>query len=87
MTEKGTWLGNTEIHTNQRVKQVCPMSPVSFNIHFDEVTDNGKYFKYFKIGNVVLNIIIFGDNQAIFSESENDLQRAVDRPENIAKWL
>jgi hypothetical protein len=60
------------------------MSPVSFNIHFDKVINNGKYFK---IGNAVLNIILFGDNQAIFSESENYLQRAVDRPENIAKWL
>jgi hypothetical protein len=37
ITEKGTWVGNKEIHTNHRVKQICPMSPTSFNIYFDKV--------------------------------------------------
>jgi hypothetical protein len=45
---------------------------------------NGKYFKYLNIGNIVLNIILFADNQAIFSESEDGLQRALNGPENIA---
>jgi hypothetical protein len=40
--------------------------------------------KDFKIGNTVLNTILFADDQSIFSESEDDLQRAVNRCENTA---
>jgi hypothetical protein len=40
--------------------------------------------KDFKIGNTVLNTILFVDDQAIFSESVAGLQRAVNRLENIA---
>jgi hypothetical protein len=40
--------------------------------------------KDFKIGNTVLNTILFADDQAIFSESEAGLRRAVNRLENIA---
>jgi hypothetical protein len=40
--------------------------------------------KHFKIGNAVLNTILFADDQAIFNESEAGLQRAVNRLENIA---
>jgi hypothetical protein len=43
--------------------------------------------KDFKIGNTVLNIILFADDQAIFSESEASLQRAVNRLENIANGI
>jgi hypothetical protein len=32
-----------------------------------------------KIGDTVLNTILFADDQAIFSESEDGLQRAVNR--------
>jgi hypothetical protein len=39
--------------------------------------------KDFKTGNTFLNTILFADEQAIFSESDDD-QRAVNRLENIA---
>jgi hypothetical protein len=35
----------------------------------------------FKISNTVLNTIMLTDGQAIFSESEDDLQRVVNRLE------
>jgi hypothetical protein len=38
----------------------------------------------FKTGDTVLNTILFADHRAIFSESEGDLQRAVNRLANIA---
>jgi hypothetical protein len=40
--------------------------------------------KDFKIGNTVLDTILFAENQVIFSESEAGLQRAFNRLENIA---
>jgi hypothetical protein len=40
--------------------------------------------KNFKIGNTVINGILFADDQTIFSESEGNLQRAVSRLENTA---
>jgi hypothetical protein len=36
------------------------------------------------IGNTVPNTILFADDQVIFSEPEDDLQRAVNRLENTA---
>jgi hypothetical protein len=42
--------------------------------------------KVFKIGNAVLNAIQFADDQIIFGESEDDLQRAVNKSEK-SKWL
>jgi hypothetical protein len=62
------------------------MSPTIFNIFIDKVIRQSKdvLIKDFKIGNTVLNTILFVDNHAIFSDSEAGLQRAVNRLENIA---
>jgi polyphosphate kinase len=62
------------------------MSPKLFNIFIDEVIRQWQdvLFKDFKIGNTVLNTILFADDQAIISESEADFQRAVNRLENAA---
>jgi hypothetical protein len=75
-----------EIHINQGVKQGCPMSPTLFNIFIDEVIIQWQdvLIKVFKIGNTVLNTILFVDSQAVLSQSEASLQRAVDRLESIA---
>jgi hypothetical protein len=42
-----------------------------------------RFTKDFKTGNTVLNTILFANDQAVFSETEDD-QRAVNRLENIA---
>jgi hypothetical protein len=74
-------LENKEIHINQGVKQGCPTSPTLFNIFIDEVIRQWQdvLTKDFTIGNTVLNTILFADDQAIFNESEDDLQRAVNK--------
>jgi retron-type reverse transcriptase len=83
--DQGTSVSNKEIHINQGVKQGCPMSPTLFNIFIDEVIRQWQdvLIKYFKIGNKVLNTILFAGDQAIFSESEAGLQRAVNILKNI----
>jgi hypothetical protein len=55
------------------------MSPTLVNIFIDEVIRQWQdvLIKHFKIGNTVLNTVLFVDDQAIFSESEAGLQRAV----------
>jgi hypothetical protein len=62
------------------------MSPTLLNIFIDEVIRKWQdvLIKDFKIGNTVLNTILFADDQAIFSKSEAGLQIAVNRHENIA---
>jgi hypothetical protein len=62
------------------------MSPTLFNILIDEVIRQWQdvLIKEFKICNTVLNTILFADDQAIFSESEAVLQRAVNRLGNVA---
>jgi hypothetical protein len=84
--DKGTLVSNKEIHINQGVKQGCPMSPTLFNILIDKIIRQRQdvLIKDFKIGNTVLNTILFVDGQAIFNESEASLQRAVNRLENMA---
>jgi hypothetical protein len=84
--DKGTSVSSKEIHINQGVKQGFRMSPTLFNIFIDEVIRQWQdvSIKYFKRGNTVLNTILFADDQAIFSESEAGLKRAVNRLENIA---
>jgi retron-type reverse transcriptase len=68
--DKGTSVSNKEIHINQGVKQGCPMSPTLFNIFTDEVIRQWKdvLIKDFKIGNTVLNTILFADDQATFND-------------------
>jgi retron-type reverse transcriptase len=77
--DKGTSVSSTEIQINRGVKQGCPMSPTLVNIFIDEVIRQWQdvLIRDFKIGNTVLNTILFVDDQAIFSESEAGLQRAV----------
>jgi hypothetical protein len=84
--DKGISDSNMEIHINQGVKQGCPVSPTLFNIFIDEVIRQWQdvLIKDFKIGNTVLNAILFADDQAVFSESKAGLQRTVSRLENIA---
>jgi hypothetical protein len=74
-SDKRILISNKEIHINQEVKQGCPMSPTLFNIFIDEVIRQWQdvSIKDFKIGNTVLNTILFVDDQAIFSESEAGL--------------
>jgi hypothetical protein len=80
---KGTSVSNKEIHIHQGVKQGCPMSPTLFNIFIDEVIRQWQdvLIKDFKIGNTVLNTILFADDKAIISELDAGLQRAVNRHE------
>jgi retron-type reverse transcriptase len=68
--DKGTSVSNKEIHINQGVKQGYPMSPTLFNIFIEEVITQWQdvLIKDFKIGNTVLNTILFVDDLAIFSE-------------------
>jgi hypothetical protein len=42
--DKGTSVGNNEIHINQGMKQGCPMSPTLFSISID-VIRQGKTFQ------------------------------------------
>jgi hypothetical protein len=83
--DKGTSVSNKEIHINQGIKQGCPMFPILFNIFIDEVIRQWQdvLILDFKIGNTVLNTILFAGDQAVFNESEAGLQRAVNRLENI----
>jgi retron-type reverse transcriptase len=61
--DKGTSVSSKEIQINQGVKQGSPMSPTLINIFIDEVIRQWQdvLIKGFKIGNAVLNTILFVD--------------------------
>jgi hypothetical protein len=62
------------------------MSPTIFNKFIDEVIIQWQdiLIQDFKIGNTVLNRIVFAGDPAVFSELQVGLQRVVNRLESIA---
>lgn len=74
------------IKTNQGVKQGCPMSPALFSIYIDDVIRQWQEQLNinFKINDKALNTILFADDQVIFGNTEDELQLAVHKLNDIA---
>ena len=71
----------------QGVRQVCPLSPVLFNLYQDEVIriwlQKLKTNKYFK--ELIFNTLLIADDQFIISDTEDNLQKAIYLLYNISK--
>ena len=71
----------------QGVREGCPLSPVLFNLYFDEIIrvwlQKLKTSKYFK--ELIFNTLLFADDQFIISDTEENLQKTVYLLYNISK--
>lgn len=80
------YTSNKQIKTNQGVKQGCPLSPALFSIYIDNVIRQWQeqLNTHFKIDDEVLNTILFADDQVIFSNTEDELQVAAHKLNELA---
>jgi hypothetical protein len=74
----------TEI--NKGVCQRCPLLPVLFNIYIDKVIKEWQHMikQNVMMKNLILNTILFVDDQVIVARTEDDMQRAVYALNNVA---
>ena len=71
---------------NNGVRQGCPLSPALFNVFIDEIVEQWKLqLRYnFKMNNTNIDTILFADDQVIIANSEDKLQYATYKLNEIA---
>jgi hypothetical protein len=74
----------TEI--NKGVRQGCPLSRVLFNIYIDKVIKEWQHMikQNVMVKNLILNTILFADDQVTVTSTEDGMQRAVHALNNVA---
>lgn len=86
MIDKGGTMSDNTLEINQGVRQGCPLSPALFSIYIDEIIVQwqSNLTTEFKVGSTILNTILFADDQTILSSSEDNLQIAAYKLNEIA---
>ena len=87
MIENNSTRNKKKIFINQGVKQGCPLSRALFNIHIDAAIQKGQstLTEHFKVQYIVLDTLLFADDQVIFSSSEDGLQIATHKLEQATR--
>ena len=74
------------VEINKGVRQGCPLSPTLFNIYSDDII--AKWLKQDVTGikhskNKQLPTLLFADDQVIIADSEDNVQKAAHKPNQI----
>jgi hypothetical protein len=84
-TDKGMHISQKMGMINQGVRQSCLLLPTLFSVCLDAAAcEWGMQLKsHFSLGTMILDILLFADDQVIFTKSEAELQMATLQLSNI----
>ena len=74
------------VENNKGVRQGCRLSPTQFNIHLDEIITKWQKQDITRIKlskNRQLSMLLFADNQVIIADTEDNLQKAAHKLNQI----
>ena len=76
---------SNEIHIKRGVRQGCVLSPALFNLYTEFIFRSADDLKGVNIGGININNLRYADDTVLLAESQEDLQKIVDKVNAVGK--